>query len=108
MKFSCSTEQRMHACLHQVAFFVGARGSADGIDTFVAQVRTAGFGTGGVTAEVDVLARVVRVCAAWAHVCFPAPCDSSENGCQVTSSGGLALLLSASCVKHGGGSLCSP
>ena len=40
---------------------MGKNGSSDGIDTFVASVLNAGFGSGGEAAEIDVSQRIFQV-----------------------------------------------
>lgn len=42
---------------------MGARGSSDGIDAYVAAIRSAGFGTGGLAAELEVLGRIAQASA---------------------------------------------
>ena len=40
---------------------MGKNGSSDGIDAFVASVLTAGFGSGGEAAEIEVSQRIFQV-----------------------------------------------
>ena len=44
-----------------MAFFVGKNGSSDGIDSCVASVLNAGFGSGGEAAEIEVSQRIFQV-----------------------------------------------
>lgn len=45
-----------------VAFFVGKNGSGEGVDAFVTSALTAGFGSGGEAAQIEVLQRIFQVC----------------------------------------------
>ena len=60
-----------------VAFFVGK--NADTVDSFVATLLHAGFGTGGEAAEISVLSRVlqVRLLRELAHHVAPYPSMSN-------------------------------
>ena len=61
-----------------VAFFVSKNGASDGIDSWVASVLNAGFGTGGEAAEIEVLNRIAQVQSQYLQLSIIiAPCNLS-------------------------------
>lgn len=84
-----------------MAFFVGKNGSSDGIDAFVTQVLTAGFGSGGEAAEIEVLQRIFQVLLILPL--YRRPCESHSNPiepCACLAEGGLQQGMRMGSMGH--------